>query len=210
MDNKGNLVSILEKGISSENMAIGQYRNDIQNTRNPYVRQVLKHALSDEHMHDYNFKQALRFFNTRKGDEFTFRDNLAMTFNRIGTSLKSNKAKGIFFGVGIALIGITVAPTLKKVFKPIAVKTVSGVMAISESMKGVAEKTKENIEGVKKEAYKFRDEQISKLKDDSDDVARSIIEELQTQRDDAMKETQDLKTRIEELEKQLDDLKKNK
>lgn len=209
MDTKESLISKLTNGINQETEAINQYMADIEDTRNPYVKQVLKHAFFDERTHLDNLRRTLKFFESRKNENFTWRDSAAMNINRLSTAMRSNKAKGFLWGItAAALLGI-VAPMVKKAVRPIAVKAVEGVFTLSENVKKLADDAKKGIDDITKEAVRFKDEQLVKIHTENDEIAKSIIEELQIQRNEALKEAQELKNMVEKLERDIEEIRKN-
>lgn len=130
-----------------------------------------------------------------------------MDINRLSMALRSNKAKGFYWGVTAAALFTVVAPMVKKAVRPITVKAVEGVYTLSEYAKKLADDAKKGIDDIAKEATKFKDEQLMKMHAENDEIAKSIIEELQAQRNEALKEAQELKTVVEKLERDIEEIK---
>lgn len=209
MDTKESLIAKLTSSINQETAAINQYGTDIENTRNPYVKQVLRHAFSDEHTHLDNLRRTLKFFEGRKNENFTWRDSAAMNINRLSMAMRSNKAKGFLWGITAAALLAALAPIAKKAVRPIAVKAVEGAFTLSENAKKLADGAKKGMEDITKEAVRFKDEQLSKIRAENDEITRGIIEELQSQRNEALKEAQELKTIVEKLERDIEEIRNN-
>ncbi|MDI3310774.1 MAG: ferritin family protein [Thermoanaerobacterium sp.] len=210
MENKDSLMKVLSDGINSETLAIEQYMADLDKIRNPYLRNIFKKVLSDEKAHQNSFKRAYDFFGKTRNNELTWQDNVSMRFKMLSNFMSTNTTKGFLLGVSAAFILASIGPNIKRALKPVAVGAVSGAMTVSEKMRNLADVAKQNIDVIAKDAVKYKDEQLSKMRNDSDEIAKSIIEELQNQRDAALKEAQDLKARMDALEKEISELSKNK
>jgi len=64
----------------------------------------------------------------------------------------SPRVNNFFRGVGIATVGVIVAPSIARALRPLAVQAVEGVVNVTEEVKGIFSDAKEDMEDIFAEA----------------------------------------------------------
>jgi|GEM_PF-3700246 len=72
--------------------------------------------------------------------------------NMLSNFINKPRVNDFFRGVGIATVGLILAPTVAKTLRPLLVKTVQGAMTASEELKSVFVDAKEEVEDIFAEA----------------------------------------------------------
>ncbi|MDF2615175.1 MAG: hypothetical protein K0S71_2961 [Clostridia bacterium] len=78
----------------------------------------------------------------------TMPQNTMWNANYISDFISRPRVNNFLRGVGIATIGLMVAPAIARTFRPVLVKTVQGAMVASDEIKGVFSDAKEDVEDI--------------------------------------------------------------
>jgi len=201
------IVRSLQNGLEAEQAAIDQYRAQLETLKNAYARQVFGHALKHEREHAGHFARALRFFG-RQNAAPGMRESLGLTGQRLGMWGRTAETRGFLAGIAAAFLGAALAPGIRKGLRPVAVKATQGVMAVSEKAREAMNTMGESVKGIADEAKKIKDEELSGLAAEKDELERSLVEELKGQHESALKELLDLKNEIINLKGEFDTIRK--
>jgi glutamate racemase len=125
----------------------------------PYAHKALQQMIQEERSQLLNLADLIEM--VEQGAES---GSFTKARQRMSHRLKSPSNKNFAYGVGVALLGALLFPTLKESLHPVAMKAVQGVKDLSEQAKGLLSSVKEDMEDMVAEA------EFEKLKNSIDNA----------------------------------------
>lgn len=114
--------------------------------------------------------------------------------------IKTLGAKGFFWGIGVAALSYILYPKAKETVKPVLVKSVKGAYDIVGKTAEMYDKGREKVGEMFKDSYK-------EAVDIEHDEFKNQIETLKNEKENAIKEVNELKNKLAILEKEIGSLK---
>lgn len=114
--------------------------------------------------------------------------------------LKMIGSRGFFWGIGAAALSYILYPKVKETVKPVLDKGVKGANDIAGKTVEIYDKGKERVSEM------FEDT-VKKAEDIEHNAYKTQIDNLKLEREKAVKEVNELKSRIEMLEREISALK---
>jgi len=154
----------LERIFEAKLAAVNVYEKQLASVTDPFARRTLQRMIRQERQELLDLTDLTDL--VEAGPDM---GNIARARRRFGHRLKMTTGQDAKFWLGALVVGSLLLPGVREKVRPLAVKTVQGIMDLSEQVQGLFSGVKEDIEDLVSEA------QFEKFKQSIDDA---IGEEL--------------------------------
>jgi len=152
-------VAALDEVFTAKLAAVRASEQRLANISDPYARKALSKMIQEERSQLMNLAELIEMVEqSPESGSFT------RARRQMSHRLKSPSNKNFVYGIGVAVLGALLFPTLKESLHPIAMKAMQGVRDLSEQAQGVLSGVREDIEDLVAEA------EFEKLKSSIDSV----------------------------------------
>lgn len=127
--------------------AVGTYERKLATITDPYARNVLQDMIRQERRELMQLTE-LADLVEQSPDMNSF--NRAR--RRLGHQMKMKTGQNPAFWLGTAALGILLLPSVREKIRPLAIKTVQGIMGLSEQAQGLFSGVREDLEDIVSEA----------------------------------------------------------
>lgn len=152
-------VAALDEVFTAKLAAVRASEHQLASISDPYAHKALQQMIQEERSQLLNLADLIEM--VEQGAES---GSFTKARQRMSHRLKSPSNKNFAYGVGVALLGALLFPTLKESLHPVAMKAVQGVKDLSEQAKGLLSSVKEDMEDMVAEA------EFEKLKNSIDNA----------------------------------------
>ncbi|BBB92643.1 hypothetical protein MAMMFC1_03338 [Methylomusa anaerophila] len=140
-------VTGLEQAFEAKLAALRVYEQKLEGISDPYARKTLDNLIVQEQAQLLHLADLIDLVEQSPG-----MSKLARTQRRISHQMRSPAGKSVVLGLGAAVLGFLLLPTVRKALHPVAVKAMQGIMEFSEQAQGMMAGVKEDIEDLVSEA----------------------------------------------------------
>lgn len=154
----------LEQIFEAKLAAVGVYEKQLAAVTDPYARKTLQYMIRQERQELMRLSELIDLVETSPD-----MGRITQARRRFSHRIKTTTGKDAGFWLGAAVVGAMLLPGVREQLRPLAVKTVQGVMDLSEQVKGLFSGVREDLEDLVSEA------QFDKLKQSID---ASIMDEV--------------------------------
>jgi len=154
----------LEQIFEAKLAAVNVYEKQLTSVTDPYARKTLQQMIRQERQELLRLAELIDL--VEAGPEM---GRMTRARRRFSHQIKTTTGRDANFWLGAAVVGALLLPSVREQIRPLAVKTVQGVMDLSEQVKGLFSGVREDLEDLVSEA------QFEKLKQSIDS---SIMEEV--------------------------------
>ncbi|MBC8015842.1 MAG: hypothetical protein H7X79_08870 [Sporomusaceae bacterium] len=152
-------VAALDEVFIAKLAAVRASEQRLASITDPYARKALSKMIQEERSQLINLAELIEMVEqSPESGSFT------RARRQMSHRLKSPNNKNFAYGVGVALLGALLFPTLKESLHPVAMKAMHGVRELSEQAQGLLSGVREDIEDLVAEA------EFEKLKSSIDSV----------------------------------------
>jgi len=152
-------VVALDEVFTAKLVAVRASEQRLASISDPYARKALSKMIQEERSQLINLAELIEMV-----EESPENGSFTRTRRRMSHRLKSPSNKNFIYGMGVAVLGALLFPTLKESLHPIAMKAMQGVRDLSEQAQGLLSGVREDIEDLVAEA------EFEKLKSSIDSV----------------------------------------
>ncbi|MDR3565649.1 MAG: hypothetical protein P4N59_30005 [Negativicutes bacterium] len=153
----------LEHIFEAKLAAVNVYEKQLASVTDPYARKTLQYMIRQERQELLRLAELIDLVEISPE-----MGRITRARRRFGHQVKTTTGRDASFWLGAAVVGALLLPGVREQIRPLAVKTVQGVMDISEQVKGLFGGFREDLEDLVSEA------QFEKLKQSIDS---SILED---------------------------------
>ncbi len=154
----------LERIFEAKLAAVSVYEQQLASVTDPFAKRTLHRMIRQERQELLNLAEL-----TDLVEASPDMGNIARARRRLGHRLKMATGQDTKFLLGALVVGSLLLPSVREKVRPLAVKTVQGIMDLSEQVQGLFSGVKEDLEDLVSEA------QFEKFKQSIDEA---ITEEL--------------------------------
>lgn len=154
----------LEQIFEAKLAAVGVYEQQLASVTDPYARKTLQYMIRQERQELLRLSELIDLVETSPD-----MGRIAQARRRFSHRVKTTTGKDAGFWLGAAVVGAMLLPGVREQIRPLAVKTVQGVMDLSDQVKGLFSGVREDLEDLVSEA------QFEKLRQSID---TSIMDEV--------------------------------
>lgn len=137
----------LEQIFDAKLAAVRSYEQRLSGITDPYARQALRNMIDEERNQLLHLADLIEM--VEQGSNM---GGFSRKRRQISHRLKSGNSKSFAYGIGLAVIGALLYPTVKEVIRPAMAKAMEGIMDLSEHAQGLVSNMKENMEDFVAEA----------------------------------------------------------
>ena len=148
----------LEQVFRAKLNAIHSYEQRLNTVTDPYARRVLQQMIRKERAELLHLSE-LTDLVEQSPDMNSFTRNK----RRVNHEIKMRTGQDLTFWLGAAVVGAVLLPSVREKLRPLAVKTVQGVLGLTDQAQGLFSGMREDIEDLVSEA------QFERFKDSLDD-----------------------------------------
>jgi len=152
-------VAALDQVFTAKLEAVRASEQRLASVSDPYARKALQQMIQDERKQLLNLAELIEMVEQSPESGPIVRARRQM-YHR----LKSPNTKSFAYGIGVALLGALLFPTLKESLHPVALKAMQGVKDLSEQARGLLGSVREDMEDLVAEA------EFERLKNSIDSV----------------------------------------
>lgn len=157
-------VAALDEVFTAKLAAVRASEQRLASISDPYARKALSQMIQEERSQLMNLAELIEMVEqSPESGSFT------RARRQMSHRLKSPSNKSFAYGVGVALLGALLFPTLKESLHPVAMKAMQGVKDLSEQAQGLLSGVREDIEDLVAEA------EFEKLKSSIDSVVAEEV-----------------------------------
>lgn len=140
-------VAALDQVFTAKLEAVRASEQRLASISDPYARKALQQMIQDERKQLLNLAELIEIIeqNPESGPITRARRQMAHR-------LKSPNTKSFAYGIGVAVLGALLFPTLKDSLHPVAMKAVQGVKDLSEQARSLLGSVREDMEDLVAEA----------------------------------------------------------
>lgn len=140
-------VAGLEQVFEAKLAAVRVYEKQLAAVNDPYARKTLERMIRQERRELTALAELAELMESspQMGSVGRFR-------RRLGHQIKTATGRDAYFWLGALAVGAVLLPSVRERLRPLAVRTVQGVMDISEQVKGLLSGVQEDIEDLVSEA----------------------------------------------------------
>ncbi len=153
----------LEQIFEAKLAAVNVYEKQLATVTDPYARKTLQHMIRQERQELLRLAELIDL--VEAGPEL---GRMTRARRRFSHQIRTTTGRDASFWLGAAVVGALLLPSVREQIRPLAVKTMHGVMDLSEQVKGLFSGVREDLEDLISEA------QFEKLKQSID---ASILED---------------------------------
>ncbi|GMB02235.1 hypothetical protein [Pelosinus sp. IPA-1] len=137
----------LDEVFTAKLAAVRASEQRMANISDPYARKALQRMIQEERSQLMNLAELIEMVeqNPESG-------SFARARRQMSHRLKNPSNKNFVYGVGVALLGALLFPTLKESLHPVAMKAMQGVKDLSDQAQGLLSGVREDIEDLVAEA----------------------------------------------------------
>jgi hypothetical protein len=140
-------VAALDEIFTAKLAAVRAYEKRLASISDPYARRALSQMIQEERSQLMNLADLIEMVEQNpEGGSFS------RARRQMSHRLKSPSNKSFAYGVGVAVLGALLFPTIKESLHPVAMKAMQGVRDLSEQAQGLLSGVRENIEDLVAEA----------------------------------------------------------
>ncbi|AIF52150.1 hypothetical protein UFO1_2605 [Pelosinus sp. UFO1] len=137
----------LDEVFTAKLAAVRASEQRMANISDPYARKALQKMIQEERSQLMNLAELIEMVEqSPESGSFT------RARRQMSHRLKSQSNKNFVYGVGVALLGALLFPTLKESLHPVAMKAMQGVKDLSDQAQGLLSGVREDIEDLVAEA----------------------------------------------------------
>lgn len=140
-------VSSLEQVFEAKMAAIKTYEQKLATVSDPYAQKSLRYMIQEERTQLLNLADLVEIV-----EQSPDMGRLSRARKRLTHQMRTNPGRSAALGVGIALLGVLMLPTVKDKLRPMVQKAFQGIMDLSEQAQGLAVTMREDIEDIVAEA----------------------------------------------------------
>lgn len=140
-------VKALDDIFTAKLAAVRASEQRLASISDPYARKALSQMIQEERSQLMNLAELIEM--VEQGPES---GSFTRTRRQMSHRLKSPSNKSFAYGVGVALLGALLFPTLKESLHPVAMKAMQGVRDLSDQAQGLLSGVREDIEDLVAEA----------------------------------------------------------
>jgi hypothetical protein len=162
----------LEQIFEAKLTAVQAYEKQLAGITDPYARKTLQHMIRQERQELMRLAELIELVETSPE-----MGRISRARRRFSHQVKTATGRDTGFWLGAIVVGAMLMPGVREKLRPLAVKTVQGVMELTEQVQGLFSGVKEDIEDLVSEA------QFEKLRQSIDDAIMedpSLLEEADT------------------------------
>lgn len=140
-------VKALDDIFTAKLAAVRASEQRLASISDPYARKALSQMIQEERSQLMNLAELIEM--VEQGPES---GSFTRARRQMSHKLKSPSNKNFAYGVGVALLGALLFPTLKESLHPVAMKAMQGVRDLSDQAQGLLSGVREDIEDLVAEA----------------------------------------------------------
>ena len=140
-------VSALDQVFTAKLEAVRASEQRLASISDPYARKALQQMIQDERKQLLNLAELIEMVEQSPENGPITRARRQMVHR-----LKSPSTKSFAYGIGVALLGALLFPTLKDSLHPVAMKAMQGIKDLSEQAQGLLGSVREDMEDLVAEA----------------------------------------------------------
>jgi hypothetical protein len=156
-------VNSLEQVFEAKMAAIRTYEQKMATVTDPYARRSLQYMIQEERNQLLNLADLVEIV-----EQSPDMGRLGRARKRLTHQMRTTPGRNVTLGLGIAILGVLMLPTVRDTLRPIALRAFQGVMDLSEQAQGLVAGMKEDLEDIVAEA------QFEKLKDSMNMVEETM------------------------------------
>lgn len=127
--------------------AVRTYESKLTSVTDPYARKVLQNMIKQERRELMNLTELADLV-----DQSPDMGGFTLARRRMGHQLKMRTGQDTTVLLGTAALGMLLLPSVREKLRPLAVKTVEGIMGLSEQAHGLFSGVREDLEDIVSEA----------------------------------------------------------
>jgi hypothetical protein len=140
-------VAALDQVFTAKLEAVRASEQRLASISDPYARKALQQMIQDERKQLLNLAELIEMIEQNPESGPITRARRQMVHR-----LKSPNTKSFAYGIGVAVLGALLFPTLKDSLHPVAMKAMQGVKDLSEQARGLLGSVREDMEDLVAEA----------------------------------------------------------
>ncbi|MDF2873470.1 MAG: hypothetical protein K0R22_153, partial [Sporomusa sp.] len=148
----------LEQVFRAKLGAIHSYEQRLSTVTDPYARRVLQQMIRKERAELLHLSEL-----TELVEQSPDMNSFTRSKRRVNHEIKMRTGQDLTFWLGAAVVGAVLLPSVREKLRPLAVKTVQGVLGLTDQAQGLFSGMREDIEDLVSEA------QFERFKDSLDD-----------------------------------------
>lgn len=137
----------LEQIFEAKLAAVRTYESKLASVTDPYARKVLQNMIKQERRELMNLTELADLV-----DQSPDMGGFTLARRRMGHQLKMRTGQDTTVLFGTAALGMLLLPSVREKLRPLAVKTVEGIMGLSEQAQGLFSGVREDLEDIVSEA----------------------------------------------------------
>ncbi|MBP2662088.1 MAG: hypothetical protein H6Q71_36 [Firmicutes bacterium] len=137
----------MEQIFEAKLAAVNTYEKQLASVTDPYARKTLQRMIRQERKELLGLAELIDLVENSPD-----MGALARSRRRFNHQIKTTTGRDASFWLGAAAVGALLLPGVREQIRPLAVKTVQGVIALSDQVKGLFSGVKEDIEDLVSEA----------------------------------------------------------
>ncbi|SHI77043.1 hypothetical protein [Propionispora hippei] len=127
--------------------AVSTYERKLATITDPYARSVLQDMIRQERRELMHLTELADFV-----EQSPDMNGFTRAHRRMGHRMKMKTGHSPAFWLGTAALGMLLLPSVREKLRPLAIKTVQGIMGLSEQAQGVFSGVREDLEDIVSEA----------------------------------------------------------
>lgn len=140
-------VAALDEVFTAKLIAVRASEQRLASISDPYARKALSKMIQEERSQLINLADLIEMV-----EQSPENGSFTKARRQMSHRLKSPSNKNFVYGVGVAVLGALLFPTLKESLHPIAMKAMQGVRDLSEQAQGLLSGVREDMEDLVAEA----------------------------------------------------------
>lgn len=165
----------LEQVFEAKLTAIRTYEQKLNTITDPYARRALLQMIRKERKELLELAELTDL--VEKGPEMNGLIRRKHCFNH---EVKRRTGRNVTFWLGAAIVAAALMPSVREMLRPLAVKTVQGVIGLTEQAQGLFYGVREDIEDLVSEAQFERFKDSLDLDEDSEEINEESFETTKT------------------------------
>ena len=171
----GDTAQGLEQVFEAKLAAIRTYEQKLNTITDPYARRALLQMIRKERKELLELAELTDL--VEKGPEMNGLIRRKHCFNH---EVKRRTGHNVTFWIGAAIVAAALMPSVREKLRPLAVKTVQGVIGLTEQAQGLFYGVREDIEDLVSEAQFERFKDSLDLDEDSEEISEESFETTKT------------------------------
>ncbi|CUH97768.1 hypothetical protein P22_3912 [Propionispora sp. 2/2-37] len=137
----------LDQVFEAKLAAVSTYERKLAAITDPYARSVLQDMIRQERRELMQLTELADLV-----EQSPDMNSFTRARRRLGHRMKMKTGQNPAFWIGTAALGILLLPSVREKLRPLAIKTVQGIMGLSEQAQGLFSGVREDLEDIVSEA----------------------------------------------------------